>query len=184
MRTKFRWIAALAVGVVAAGSMTACSASGSDGDSDTITYWASNQAPTVEKDAEILQESIDRYTEETGVKVDLEVIPWSDLYNRILTAVSSGEGPDVLNIGNTWAVSLQSSGAFVPWEGDALDAVGGQDRFVQSSFATGGAEDRRPRRSRSTGSPTRCTTTRPCSRPPASPTRRPPGTSSSRTPRS
>ncbi|GAA0958012.1 extracellular solute-binding protein [Frigoribacterium faeni] len=144
MRTKFRWIAALAVGVVAAGSMTACSASGSDGDSDTITYWASNQAPTVEKDAEILQESIDRYTEETGVKVDLEVIPWSDLYNRILTAVSSGEGPDVLNIGNTWAVSLQSSGAFVPWEGDALDAVGGQDRFVQSSFATGGAEGQAP----------------------------------------
>jgi multiple sugar transport system substrate-binding protein len=144
MTTKFRWIAALAVGVVAAGSMTACSASGSDGDTKTITYWASNQAPTVERDAEVLQESIDRYTEETGVEVDLEVIPWSDLYNRILTAVSSGEGPDVLNIGNTWAVSLQSSGAFVPWEGDALEAVGGQDRFVQSSFATGGAEGQAP----------------------------------------
>ena len=142
---KFRWVAALAVGVVAAGSMTACSADGgSDGGDKTITYWASNQAPTVERDAEVLQESIDRYTEETGVKVDLEVIPWSDLYNRILTAVSSGEGPDVLNIGNTWAVSLQSSGAFVPWEGDALEAIGGQDRFVQSSFATGGAEGQAP----------------------------------------
>ena len=141
---KFRWVAALATGVVAVGSMTACSASGGSGDDQTITYWASNQAPTVERDAEILQESIDRYTDETGIEVDLEVIPWSDLYNRILTAVSSGEGPDVLNIGNTWAVSLQSSGAFVPWEGDALEQIGGQDRFVQSSFATGGAEGQAP----------------------------------------
>lgn len=144
MNSKFRWLAALAVGALSVGSMTACSASGGSGDADTITYWASNQAPTVEKDQEILKESIDRYTKETGIKVDLEVIPWSDLYNRILTAVSSGEGPDVLNIGNTWAVSLQSSGAFVPWEGDPLDAVGGQDRFVQSSFATGGAEGQAP----------------------------------------
>ena len=29
---KFRWVAALAVGVVAAGSMTACSASGGSGE--------------------------------------------------------------------------------------------------------------------------------------------------------
>lgn len=144
MNTKFRWAAALAVGAVAAGSLTACSASGGSGDDQTITYWASNQAPTLERDAEVLQESIDRYTEETGVDVELEVIPWSDLYNRILTAVSSGEGPDVLNIGNTWAVSLQSSGAFTPFEGEALEAVGGQDRFVQSSFATGGAEGQAP----------------------------------------
>ncbi|MGO1518344.1 MAG: ABC transporter substrate-binding protein, partial [Arthrobacter sp.] len=88
--------------------------------------------------------SIDRYTEETGTKVELEVIPWSDLYNRILTAVSSGDGPDVLNIGNTWAVSLQASGAFMPWEGDPLEKIGGQDRFVQTSWATGGAEREAP----------------------------------------
>ncbi|WP_423918761.1 ABC transporter substrate-binding protein [Frigoribacterium sp. 2-23] len=145
MQTKFRWLAAAAVTALAMGGMTACSSSGSDGgDAKTITYWASNQAPTVQKDEEILKQSIDRYTKETGIKVDLEVIPWSDLYNRILTAVSSGEGPDVLNIGNTWAVSLQSSGAFVPWEGDALKEIGGQDRFVQSSWATGGAEGQAP----------------------------------------
>ena len=128
--------------------LTACGGGSDDVDTEdisgSITYWASNQGTSISNDEEILQESIDRFTEETGVEVDLEVIPWSDLQNRILTAISSGDGPDVLNIGNTWAVSMQSSGAFIPWEGDALEAVGGEDRFIESSWATGGAEGEAP----------------------------------------
>ncbi|MGP5227649.1 ABC transporter substrate-binding protein [Arthrobacter rhombi] len=148
MKTTKKWAAALSIGTLVLG-LSACgnSASNDVGDAKaggTITYWASNQGTSVTDDERVLKESIDRYTEETGTKVDLEVIPWSDLYNRILTAVSSGDGPDVLNIGNTWAVSLQASGAFMPWEGDALDKIGGQDRFVQTSWATGGAEGEAP----------------------------------------
>ncbi|MDQ0297071.1 hypothetical protein J2S52_005110 [Streptomyces sp. DSM 41037] len=42
-------------------------------------------------------------------------MPWSDLLNRILAAATSGQGPDVLNIGNTWSSSLQATGALLPW---------------------------------------------------------------------
>ncbi|MGP9616216.1 ABC transporter substrate-binding protein [Arthrobacter sp. AOP36-A1-22] len=148
MKTPMKWAAVLSIGTLALG-LSACGSSSNDDVGDakaggTITYWASNQGTSVTDDERVLQDSIDRYTEETGTKVELEVIPWSDLYNRILTAVSSGDGPDVLNIGNTWAVSLQASGAFMPWEGDALDKIGGQDRFVQTSWATGGAEGKVP----------------------------------------
>jgi multiple sugar transport system substrate-binding protein len=45
----------------------------------------------------------------------------------------------VLNIGNTWAASLQATGAFMPFDAKALMAIGGQDKFVPASFATGGA---------------------------------------------
>jgi len=136
-------IAVLGLGMT---SLAACGSSSGEATAggDRLTYWASNQAPTVEDDRKILEESLARFTEETGTEVELEVIPWSDLYNRILTAVSSGEGPDVLNIGNTWATTLQETGAFLPFEGDALDAVGGQDRFIQSSWSTGGAEGQTP----------------------------------------
>ncbi|MFC4222707.1 extracellular solute-binding protein [Lysinibacter cavernae] len=103
-----------------------------------ITYWASNQGTSLEDDKKRLEPTLKRFEEETGTKVNLEVIPWSDLYMRILTAVSSGDGPDVLNIGNTWAVTLQETGAFEPVEGKLLEAVGGQDRFIQSSWDTGG----------------------------------------------
>ncbi|GAA1542685.1 multiple sugar transport system substrate-binding protein [Microbacterium ginsengiterrae] len=141
-----RWIALGAVTVLGAG-LAGCSASsdgGGDGSGGTITYWASNQGTSVENDEEVLAESIARFTEETGVEVELEVIPWPDLQNRILAAISSGDAPDVLNIGNTWAVSMQATGAFMPWEGEALEALGGQDRFVEASWATGGAEGEAP----------------------------------------
>ncbi|GAA4677356.1 sugar ABC transporter substrate-binding protein [Frondihabitans cladoniiphilus] len=127
--------------------MTACSSSSGSSSSSsgkTITYWASNQAPTIQGDQTILKAELAKFTAQTGVKVNIEVIPWTNLYNRILTAVSSGEGPDVLSIGNTWATSLQSSGAFVPFEGDALKAIGGKDKFVASSYATGGAVGKAP----------------------------------------
>ena len=143
MKNTMRWTAGAGATALAALTLSGCSSDGGS-DSGSIVYWASNQGTSITQDEEILAESIERFTADTGVEVELEVIPWSDLYNRILTAVSSGEGPDVLNIGNTWSVSLQSSGAFLPWEGEALEAVGGEDRFVASSWATGGAEGQAP----------------------------------------
>ena len=78
------------------------------------------------------------------MKVDFKVIPWPDLFNNITTAITSGKGPDVLNIGNTWSATLQSTGAFVPFEGDTLNTVGGQGKFVKSSWAASGAPGKTP----------------------------------------
>lgn len=142
MRKHTKTLAALAVGALTMGGLAACAPAGDD--TETLTYWASNQGSSLEDDRAVLEESLARYTEETGVEVELEVIAWPDLYKRILTAVSSGEGPDVLNIGNTWAVTLQQTGAFVPFEGDALETVGGEDRFLETSWSTGGAEGTAP----------------------------------------
>ena len=50
----------------------------------------------------------------------------------------------MLNIGNTWAASLQATGAFMPFDAAALDAVGGKDKFVEAAFKTGGAEGKDP----------------------------------------
>lgn len=109
-----------------------------------LTYWASNQGASLDNDAEILQPELDKFEEQTGIKVNLEVVPWSDLTNNTLAAAVSGQGPDVLNIGNTNAVTFQSTGAFYGWDEAALDKLGGQDRFVASSFATAGAEGQLP----------------------------------------
>ncbi len=143
MKKPLRVLSALAATATLAFGMTACGTS-SQASSDTITYWASNQGNSLEDTAAKLKPSLDRFTEKTGVKVKLEVIGWNDLYNRILTAVTSGDGPDVLNIGNTWAVTLQETGAFEPVEGALLEAVGGKDRFLQTSWSTGGADGKTP----------------------------------------
>ncbi len=131
---------------------TACSGGGGDGGGSgasgggdvTLTYWASNQGTSLDNDREVLTPVLEEFTEETGIAVDLEVIGWSDLQTRIQTAVTSGQAPDVVNIGNTWAVSLQATGAFLPFDDAAMEAIGGADKFVETALQTGGAEGTDP----------------------------------------
>jgi multiple sugar transport system substrate-binding protein len=126
----------------------ACAGGGGDegggGGSSTLTYWASNQGTSLDHDREVLTPVLDAFTEETGIDVELEVIGWNDLQTRIQTAVTSGQAPDVVNIGNTWAVSLQATGAFLPFAAPEMEAIGGADKFVEAALATGGAPDTDP----------------------------------------
>ncbi|MDI3101025.1 sugar ABC transporter substrate-binding protein [Streptomyces sp. AN-3] len=110
----------------------------------TLTYWASNQGANLEVDKKVLQPELDKFEKETGIEVKLEVVPWSDLLNRILTATTSGQGPDVLNIGNTWSASLQAGGALLPWDEKNFEAIGGRDRFVESALGSTGAQGQDP----------------------------------------
>ncbi|MER5739692.1 MULTISPECIES: sugar ABC transporter substrate-binding protein [unclassified Streptomyces] len=125
---------------------TACGG-GEDGGGQatkTLTYWASNQGSSLEVDKKVLQPELDEFERRTGIKVKLEVVPWSDLLNRILTATTSGQGPDVLNIGNTWSASLQATGALLPWDAKNFEAIGGKDRFVDSALGSTGAPGKDP----------------------------------------
>ncbi|MFI0985682.1 extracellular solute-binding protein [Streptomyces exfoliatus] len=118
--------------------------SGSNEQPRTLTYWASNQGASIEVDKKVLQPELDKFEKQTGIKVKLEVVPWADLLNRILTATTSGQGPDILNIGNTWSASLQSTGALLPWDAKNLEAIGGKDRFVESALGSTGAPGQDP----------------------------------------
>ncbi|MGW6564114.1 extracellular solute-binding protein [Streptomyces sp. NPDC054975] len=118
--------------------------SGSNSQPKTLTYWASNQGSSIEVDKKVLQPELDKFEKETGIKVKVEVVPWSDLLNRILTATTSGQGPDVLNIGNTWSASLQSTGALLPWDDAAFAKIGGKDRFVDSALGSTGVPGQDP----------------------------------------
>ncbi|MFF5973955.1 ABC transporter substrate-binding protein [Streptomyces sp. NPDC012769] len=146
-----RRVRAAAVGAVTLSlvlSAAACGGGSDDGGSNeqprTLTYWASNQGASIEVDKKVLQPELDKFEKQTGIKVKLEVVPWSDLLNRILTATTSGQGPDVLNIGNTWSASLQASGALLPWDEANFQKIGGKDRFVESALGSTGAQGQDP----------------------------------------
>lgn len=125
--------------------LAACGSGGSgDSGNVTLTYWASNQGTSLDNDKQVLQPELDKFKAQTGITVNLEVIGWSDLLNRILAATTSGEGPDVLNIGNTWSASLQATGAFLPFNTDNLNAVGGKDRILAGSLAATGKPGQDP----------------------------------------
>src|SRR4051812_20489486 len=146
---NLRAAAAVTLAISIAAGVTGCgggsdSGGGSNASPKTLTYWASNQGPNIEADKKILTPELKKFEERTGIKVKLEVVPWSDLLNRILAATASGQGPDVLNIGNTWSSSLQATGALLPWNAENFAAIGGKDRFVESAIGSAGAAGQDP----------------------------------------
>jgi len=151
-RETMRSIRAAAIGAVTMSLALAASAcgggsssgGGSNDSPKTLTYWASNQGASIAVDKKVLQPELDKFEKQTGIKVKVEVVPWSDLLNRILTATTSGQGPDVLNIGNTWSASLQATGALLPWDAKNFAKIGGKDRFVDSALGSTGAEGKDP----------------------------------------
>jgi len=125
----------------------ACGKSSTDsgsGAGTTLTYWASNQGTSLDNDKAVLQPELDKFKSQTGITVNLEVIGWGDLLNRILAATTSGQGPDMLNIGNTWSASLQATGALLPFDDATMSAIGGKDRFLAGSLAATGAPGKAP----------------------------------------
>jgi len=117
---------------------------GSSAGPQTITYWASDQGSSIADDVKVLTPELDAFTKQTGIKVNLEVIGWSDLLNRILAATTSGQGPDVLNIGNTWSASLQATGAFLPITPAVMSQIGDTGRFLPGALAATGAPGKPP----------------------------------------
>ncbi len=151
MRTN-RVLAATALVAALGITATACGGSGNNssgksGGSDkgvTLTYWASNQGTSLDNDKQVLSPELKKFQQQTGITVKLEVIGWADLLNRILAATTSGQGPDVLNIGNTWSASLQATGALLPFDSTNFTAIGGKDRFAASAIAAAGAAGKDP----------------------------------------
>jgi multiple sugar transport system substrate-binding protein len=131
----------------ACGSGSGKSAAGGSAGSvsgQTITYWASDQGSSIADDVKVLTPELNAFTAQTGVKVKLEVIGWADLLNRVLAATTSGQGPDVLNIGNTWSASLQATGAFLPITPSVMSQIGDTGRFLPGALAATGAAGKDP----------------------------------------
>src|SRR6266705_7100691 len=117
MRARWQGVTAAlgAMALVLAG--TACQGGGgAKGAGKVLAYWASQQSPSPQRDKQILEPELRKFTEQTGVRVELEVFPFTEMLNKILTATTSGQGSDVLNIGNTWSPTMQATGAFVGWD--------------------------------------------------------------------
>jgi len=137
-------VATLSLTATACGGGSSSSGSGDNSSPKTLTYWASNQGTSLDNDRQVLEPELRKFEQQTGIKVKLEVVPWSDLLNRILAATASGQGPDVLNIGNTWSASLQATGALLPFDDATFAKIGGKDRFLPSTIASAGAAGKDP----------------------------------------
>ncbi|MDT2745261.1 sugar ABC transporter substrate-binding protein [Enterococcus asini] len=83
-----------------------------------------------------LSKMTDKFTEETGIKVKIQALPWSNAHDKLLTAVASKSGPDVLQMGTTWMPEFQQAGALA----DMSEYIEKYDTLNPDNFYHGSVE--------------------------------------------
>ncbi len=57
----------------------------------SITYWNGLTGA----DGKVMDELIERFTRETGIRIEQQRLPWAELYPKLQVSVPAGEGPDL-----------------------------------------------------------------------------------------
>lgn len=115
--------ALVATTVVAVLALSACSSASGDTDDaggaaeqpSPLTVWVMGDSGAN------LEAALAPFTEDTGIAVEVEAIPWDNVNDRLTTAVASGEGPDVTQIGLSQLASFLEGGALEDISGSLAD---------------------------------------------------------------
>ena len=76
----------------------------------TITYWNGLTGA----DGKIMDELIDQFTRDTGIRMEQQRIVWADLYAKLQVAVPADEGPDLALIHTVEVPHFASDGILEP----------------------------------------------------------------------
>lgn len=99
---------------------------GSSNDGTTVEFWTMQLQPEF---TDYFNQLIADFEAETpGVTVRWVDIPWADMQSKILTAVTAGTAPDVVNLNPDFASQLASKNAWLPLD-DVL-ATTDQQRYL------------------------------------------------------
>ncbi|NBD27402.1 sugar ABC transporter substrate-binding protein [Paenibacillus glycinis] len=107
----------ITAGVLTVGMLAGCgakndtnggNASEGGGDSNekvTLTVWGMGE------EAKTLPKFADEFTKENpNIKVNVQALPWDQGHDKLLTAVASKKGPDVVQMGSSWVAEFADAG--------------------------------------------------------------------------
>lgn len=128
--------ALLPAGIVASLALAACSSGGAaaPGTSDAAEQPSTSTSASSEPAAPAgpltvwvmgdssakFDELVAPFVSDTGIEVNTVAIPWDSIDQKVTTAVASGEGPDVLQIGLSKLRTFADTGALLPLDEAAL----------------------------------------------------------------
>jgi multiple sugar transport system substrate-binding protein len=86
----------------------------------TISYWNGLTGA----DGKVMDELIDQFTRETGIAIEQQRIPWTDLYAKLQVSVPAGQGPDLALIHTVEVPHFASDGVLEPIDDATLGGKG------------------------------------------------------------
>jgi multiple sugar transport system substrate-binding protein len=80
------------------------------------------------------------FEKQTGIKVKITSVDWGAAWSKITTAATSGDVPDLAQLGSTWVSAIAGMGALEEISQEAIATLGGSKVFVPVSWQTTGIE--------------------------------------------
>jgi multiple sugar transport system substrate-binding protein len=75
---------------------------------DRLKFWG------LGREGEVVAQMLPEFTRRTGIRVDVQQIPWSAAHEKLLTAYVGDATPDVAQMGNTWIPEFNAVGSLEP----------------------------------------------------------------------
>lgn len=97
-----------------------------------ITFWVMPNAPD-EIHIPWLERKAREFEQQTGVRVNFEIVGWDVAWTRISTALVTGEGVDVFQAGTTWNPQFASTGGVSEID---INEFGGAASFMPANLAS------------------------------------------------
>jgi len=87
-----------------------------------------------------LEKLLKPFEEKTGIKVKVTSVDWGSSWSKITTAATSGDVPDLVQLGSTWVSAITGMGALETLSAEAITSFGGAKAFVPVAWNTCGIE--------------------------------------------
>ena len=98
----------------------------------TVNFWIMPNGPQPQAD---MEKTVKPFEDQTGVKVNVEVVGWDVQLDRIKNAAVSGQGPDVTQAGTTQVPFFAALGGFANLQ-DRVGDIGGKAAYAPGVWQT------------------------------------------------
>lgn len=99
----------------------------------TLDMWIMPNSPQPDKDLlGVLKPFLD---ENKNINLKVTVLDWGSAWTKITTAATSGQGPDILQLGTTWVPAIAAMDALAPIT-DKVSDIGGESAFFPATWNT------------------------------------------------
>lgn len=83
-----------------------------------------------------IEDLLKPFEEKTGIKVKVTSVDWGAGWSKITTAATSGDVPDIAQLGSTWVSAITAMGALEEISKESIAKLGGAQTFVPVAWQT------------------------------------------------
>jgi len=119
-------------------SLAGCGKSAKEGSGKvTVQFWVMPNSTEPLRDIEKIIKEFE--AQNPGIKVKVTSVDWGAAWTKITTAATSGDVPDLVQIGSTWVGALSGMNSLMDLK-DKVAELGGEKTFIPAAWVSSGID--------------------------------------------